>query len=115
LGEELRLATKKKNGARFKKKKIAVESGNFRTKKQKKMSETYDDDPLETGEDADDASAVAAAVAAVPEPKNKPVSSGNNANVFGLAYHPLNVAAFGHVVPCNFGKDANFNNSDYFM
>ncbi len=82
------------------------------------MSDTYDDplDPeLEHGEDADTASAVAAAVAAVPEHKNKTIPSGNNANVFGLAYHPLNEAAFGHVVPCNFGKDANFGNSDYFM
>ena len=84
------------------------------------MADTYDDDTFEPepeiGED-DDSAAVAAAVAAVPErkPKGSPSPSGNNANVFGLAYHPLNEAAFGHVVPCNFGKDANFGNSDYFM
>jgi hypothetical protein len=81
------------------------------------MSDAYDDDTLEHEEDADTAAAVAAAVAAVPahKPKGSPSPSGNNANVFGLAYHPLNEAAFGHVVPCNFGKDANFGNSDYFM
>ena len=79
------------------------------------MSDPSYDDTFEPEleEDSDAPSAVAAAVAAAPDPKNKP--SGNNANVFGLAYHPLNDAAFGHVVPCNFGKDANFGNADYFM
>ena len=86
----------------------------------------YDDDTELDHEEAESdtgaSSAIAAAVTAADPPKRpsakKPAAvlpSGNNANVFGLAYHPLTEAAFGHVVPCNFGKDANFGNSDYFM
>ena len=90
----------------------------------------YDDDTEIDHEEAESdtgaSSAIAAAVTAADPPKRPSAKkreavlpsvlpSGNNANVFGLAYHPLTEAAFGHVVPCNFGKDANFGNSDYFM
>ena len=71
-------------------------------------------------EEAGASSTIAAAVTADPQrrpsaKKPQAAPSGNNANVFGLAYHPLTDAAFGHIVPCNFGKDATFGNSDYFM
>ena len=85
----------------------------------------YDDDTEIDHEEAESdtgaSSAIAAAVTADPpkrpsaKKREEVLPSRNNANVFGLAYHPLTEAAFGHVVPCNFGKDATFSNSDYFM